>query len=137
MPLRLFEEEEDDEDEIEDILRKARAGAGNAVEQGAPRAGVRVRGEHAAGFTVSGEHAAVIVCNRGGLGATSVNTADGAVSGVDTIRESSGDSWGFGDKLVLETVERSSSSIWARSSCRALGVRCCTVARVVGEVHFI
>ena len=92
MPLRLFEEEEDDEDEIEDILRKARAGAGNAVEQGATRTGVRVRGEHAVGFTVSGEHAAVIVYDRGGLGATSVNTADGAVSGVDTVRVSSGDS---------------------------------------------
>ena len=57
------------------------------MEQGATRARVRVRGEHAAGFTVSGEHAVVIAYDRGGLGATSVNTADEAVSGVDTIRE--------------------------------------------------
>ena len=66
------------------------------MEQGATRARVRVRGEHEAGFTVSGEHAAVIACDRGGLRATSVNTADGAVGGIDTVigtvRVSSGDS---------------------------------------------
>ena len=63
------------------------------MEQGETRAGIRVRGEHAAaGFTVGGEHVAVIVCDRGGLGVTSVNTADGAVGGIDTVRVSSADS---------------------------------------------
>ena len=58
---------------------------------GATKAGVTVRCEHV-GVTVSGEHAAVVACDRGGLRATSVNTANGAVGGIDTDRVSSGDS---------------------------------------------
>ena len=44
MPFKLFLEEED-EDEVEDILRKARTGAGSAMEKGTSRAEDRVRGE--------------------------------------------------------------------------------------------
>ena len=66
------------------------------MEHGATRAGVTVRREHVGVFTVSGEHAAVIACDRGGLRATSVSTADGAVGGIDTVigtvRVRSGDS---------------------------------------------
>jgi len=55
------------------------------VEHGATRAGVGVRCEHVVVFTV-------IACDSGGLRATSVNTADGAVDGADTSTKSSGDS---------------------------------------------
>ena len=80
MPFKFFLKEED-EDEVEDILRKARTGAGSEMEQWTARAEVRV----------GGEHAVVIAYVKGGLGATSVDTAGGAVDGVDTTRKSSGD----------------------------------------------
>ena len=41
---------------------------------------------------VGGEHAVVITYDNGGLRATVVNTADGAVEGAYTSTKSSGDS---------------------------------------------
>ena len=65
---------------------------------------------------VGGEDAVVIAHDNGGLRATVVNTADGAVEGADTSTKSSG-------QVRCEIVQRSLVSIWARVSCHASVVR--------------